>query len=174
MVEFIQPPRELRQKTGKGVPGAGLRAVRTAEDAMKRHQERVDYSKIAGPSLDRLSELLSHLILEPGDVETARQAYEIAHNLRGEGGSFGYPAVTQVAALMSRLFDGAADLGRRQLDVIRLQVATLRAILRLRSKGAPTGVALEVINGLAQLVDRYAAAAAAAGPGQRRELAGAA
>ena len=29
---------------------------------------------------------------------------------------------------MSRVFDGAADLGRRQLDVVRLQVATLKAI----------------------------------------------
>src|SRR5258708_906208 len=98
VVEFIQPPRELRQKTGKGVPGAGLRAVRSAEDAFKRHQDRVDYRSIAQPSLDRLSDLLSHLIFEPGDAEAARQAYEIAHNLRGEGGSSGYPAVSQAAA----------------------------------------------------------------------------
>ncbi len=160
MVEFIQPPRELRQKTGKGVPGAGLRAVRSAEDAFKRHQDRVDYRSIAQPSLDRLSDLLSHLIFEPGDAEAARQAYEIAHNLRGEGGSFGYPAVSQVAALMSRVFDGADDLDRRQLDVIRLQIATLRAIVRARSKGTPSGITLEVINGLAYLVDRLVAIAA--------------
>jgi len=171
VVEFIQPPRELRQKTGKGVPGAGLRAVRSAEEAFKRHQERVDYRIVAGPSLDRLSDLLSHLIFEPADAETARQAYEIAHNLRGEGGSFGYPAVSQVAALMSRVFDGAADLGRRQLDVIRLQIATLKAIVRDRSKGAPNGVTLEVITGLAFLVDRYAQQQKLAG---EQSLAGAA
>jgi hypothetical protein len=158
-VEFIQPPRELRQKTGRGVTGAGLRAVRSAEQALKRHQERVDYRSIAEPSLERLSELLSRLILEPNDAETARQAYEIAHNLRGEGGSFGYPAVSQVAALMSRLFDGVSNLGRRQIDVIRLQLATLKVIVRQRSKGSPTGVTLEVINGLAFLVERNAVAA---------------
>jgi hypothetical protein len=161
VVEFIQPPRELRQKTGKGVPGAGLRAVRAAEEAFKRHQERTDYRTIAGPSLDRLSELLSHLILEPNDAGAAKEAYEIAHNLRGEGGSFGYPAVSQVAALLSRVVDGVADLDRRQIDVVRLQVAALRAIVRQRSKGAPTGITLEVINGLAHLVDRFAAAEAA-------------
>jgi hypothetical protein len=164
VVEFIQPPRELRQKTGKGVPGAGLRAIRSAEDALKRHQERVDYGSIAKPSLERLSELLSRLILEPNDPVTAREAYEIAHNLRGEGGSFGYPAVSQVAALMSRLFDGAADLGRGEIDVVRLQLATLKAIVRLRSKGSPTGVTAEVIDGLAFLVERGAAASAAPMP----------
>ena len=164
MVEFIQPPRELRQKTGKGVPGAGLRAIRGAEQALKRHQDRVDYRNIAEPSLEKLSELLSHLILEPADAEIAHKAYEIAHNLRGEGGSFGYPAVSQVAALMSRVFDAGIDLGRRQLDVIRLQLDTLKAIVRNRSKGAPAGITLEVINGLALLVDRYAAAGPAPRP----------
>ncbi|MBI1775990.1 MAG: Hpt domain-containing protein [Proteobacteria bacterium] len=174
MVEFIQPPRELRQKTGKGVPGAGLRSVRTAEDAFKRHQNRVDYGNIAGPSLDRLSELLSRLILEPADSAAAKQAYEIAHNLRGEGGSFGYPAVSQVATLMSRVFDGSDDLDRRQLDVIRLQLATLKAIVRSRAKGAPSGITIEVISGLAQLVERYVDYTAPGAGGNEMAPAGAA
>ncbi|MBI1775960.1 MAG: Hpt domain-containing protein [Proteobacteria bacterium] len=157
MAEFVMPPSSLRDKVGKGIPGGGVKAMREAEAAAKRHLERSDYAKIAQSSLDRLSAELRSLIADPADRLAAKRAYEIAHDLRGEGGSFGYPAVSQVATLIVKVLDETTGLAPDQVEVIRLQIATLRAIVRLRAKGRPYGTTLEVINGLELLVERLAA-----------------
>ncbi len=154
MAEFVMPPRSLRDKVGKGIPGGGVKAMRDAEDAARRHLERSDYAQIAQSSLDRLGGELRRLIENPADAEATKRAYEVAHDLRGEGGSFGYPAISQVATLIGRVLEHTAGLATDELEVIRLQIATLKAIVRTRAKGRPYGVTLEVINGLELLVER--------------------
>ncbi len=61
MSDLIKAPRELRDKTGAGVPGGGRAIVKKAELAAKRHLDRVDYRSIAQESLDRLRRLTAQL-----------------------------------------------------------------------------------------------------------------
>src|SRR5258708_33716241 len=91
MAEFVKPPKQLVDKTGKGVPGQGARALKKAEEAVKQHQNRVDYKSIAQESLDRINTSLKLLIADPGSIEAEKRIYELAHNLKGEGASFGDP-----------------------------------------------------------------------------------
>ncbi|MBI1778281.1 MAG: Hpt domain-containing protein [Proteobacteria bacterium] len=159
MAEYVKPPKHLSDKTGKGVPGGAARVVKKADEAVKRHQQRVDYRRIAQPSLDGLIEALNELTEDPNRAEAAKRIYELAHNLKGEGGSFGYPAVSQVAALLSQVAENVAQADPRKLAVIQLQIDSLRAIVRSGQKGRPEGLTQEVINSLEMLVSKYLTAA---------------
>ncbi len=159
MAEFVKPPKQLVDKTGKGVPGQGARALKKAEEAVKQHQNRVDYKSIAQESLDRINTSLKLLIADPGSIEAEKRIYELAHNLKGEGASFGYPAVSRVADLLCRVTEKPGRRSPRRLKVIRVQIDSLKAMVRENVKGSPHGIALEIIQELGVLVDKYLARA---------------
>ncbi len=102
---------------------------------------------------------MNELTEDPNRAEAAKRIYELAHNLKGEGGSLGYPAVSQVAALLSQVAENVAQADPRQLTVIQLQVDSLRAIVRSGQKGRPEGLTQEVINALETLVSKIMSAA---------------
>ncbi|MBI1775487.1 MAG: Hpt domain-containing protein [Proteobacteria bacterium] len=157
MADFLKPPRELGDKTGPGVPLGGRAIIAKAEGATKRHLQRVNYRTIAKESLDRLRVLLPQLTDHPDSADIAKKIYEVAHNLRGEGASFGYPAISNVAELICRLIERPSERTGRQLRILNVQIDALRAMVRHNIKGAPQGIALEIITALATLVDRVAA-----------------
>jgi len=155
VAEYVKPPKHLSEKTGKGVPGGAARVVKKADEAVKKHQQRVDYRRIAQSSLDGLIEALVELTEDPNRAEAAKRIYELAHNLKGEGGSFGYPAVSQVAALLSQVAENVKQADPRKLKVIQIQIDSLRAIVRSGQKGRPEGLTQELITAVESLVTKY-------------------
>ncbi len=155
VTQFITPPRQLIDKTGQAVRGLGAAVLRKAEAAAKRHVDAVDYRKMVQPSLIQLDASLGRLTADPRSGETIKRIYELAHNLKGEGGSFGYPSVSSVAGLICRVTEQHEQHHPRRLVVVSVQVDSLRAMVRYDVKGDPKGVALEIITELARLVDLY-------------------
>ena len=155
MAEYVTPPRTLADKTGRGLPGQGNRLVRKADQAVKEHIAKVDYRLIAGDSLNRLNHLMHEFSGDPTRGDLSRSIYELCHDLRGEGASFGYPSVSRVADLICRVIDGKVRRDKRFLDVIKIEVASLRAMVRYDVRGEPEGIALELIDALDFLVDSF-------------------
>lgn len=156
MVEFVKPPRSLADKTGRGTPGAGDRLIKKADEAVKEHQSKVDYKKIANASLDKLNGLMRQFLADPpGQAATGHQIYELCHDLKGEGASFGYPAVSRCADLICRVMDAQTQRNQRFLEIVKLEVDSIRAMIRFDVKGNPRGLALEIIDALEFLVDNY-------------------
>ena len=153
--QFVKPPKQLVDKTGKGIPGAGAKALKKAEEAAKKHTARVDYKAIAQESLDQINSSLKQLLDDPASREAEKRIYELAHNLKGEGASFGYPAVSRVADLLCRVTEKPGQKSPRRLKVIRVQIDSLKAMVRENVKGSPQGIALEVIQALGTLVEKY-------------------
>lgn len=123
---------------------------------MKDHQGRVDYKKIAGASLDKLHQLMLDFLANPlANGETGHKIYELCHDLKGEGASFGYPAVSRVADLICRVMDCKAQRSQRFLEIVKIEVDSIRAMVRFDVKGNPRGLAMEIIDALEFLVDNY-------------------
>jgi hypothetical protein len=155
VVQFITPPSQLVEKTGRPVPGLGATVLRRANAAHKRHIEATDYHKVVEPSLAMLSDSLGQLRTTPTSSHAARQIYNTAHNLKGEGGSFGYHAVSSVASLLCRVTEEPDRSHPRRVVVVSVHVDSLKAMVRYDIKGEPSGLALEVISALSSLVDLY-------------------
>jgi hypothetical protein len=155
MAQYITPPRTLADKTGRGMPGFGDRLVKKADQAAKAHVSRVDYRAIAWDSLNRLNLLMGELSADPTRDDLSRRIYELCHNLRGEGASFGYPSVSRVSDLICRVMDCEGRRDKRFLDVVKIEMMSLRAMVRYNVKGEPQGIALEIIDALDFLVDTF-------------------
>ena len=153
--QIIHPPTQLIDKTGSAVPGLGAVVLRRANDAAKRHVEKTDYCLLVQPSLKLIEASLGYLRSDPSSSEATKRIYDVAHDLRGEGGSFGYPAVSSVAALICRVTEEYEREHPKRLVVVSLQVDSLKAMVRYNVKGDPQGLALEIITALATLVDLY-------------------
>ncbi len=110
---------------------------------------------------DEVETLKGHLATArqaPGaNAEAMRAAYEIVHVVKGQGGSFGYPLITDVGDLLCRLMHEGRDQDRRTLDLIDEHVRVLSYIIdrKLSGDGGDQGKAL--MDELNALNMRYAA-----------------
>jgi len=81
-----------------------------------------------------------------------RELFAVAHGLRGQGGSFGYPLITTIAASLNRLIEARTQFDAPAMAAIQGHVAALRTVIeaRMAGDGGPTGAAL--LDGLARLL----------------------
>jgi hypothetical protein len=63
--------------------------------------------------------------------------YDIAHEVRGQGGSFGFPLISAIGDSLCRFLDGRKSLGERELDVVQIHVLAMKAVFRQGLKGEP-------------------------------------
>ncbi|GAB4186168.1 MAG: hypothetical protein OHK0024_26430 [Thalassobaculales bacterium] len=155
-IEVIHPPNKVRSLVGGGGAKGGLdpAALARAEAALERVQEAIDFASTSEPDMQALTEALA--ALAPGQAAgegAARRLYRITHDLRGQGGNFGYPLVTRIGSSLCRFLEARATLGKADIDILRAHVDALRAILRNRLKGDGGKIGLQIAEELEVLVD---------------------
>ena len=107
---------------------------------MARVQARLDalsarYPEMAQPDYDRLAALWHELRSGGGTADENETFRRIIHDFKGQGGSVGYPLISDIAALLGELIrcaDLASELARQAVDQ---HVAAIRAVLHNRMAG---------------------------------------
>ena len=86
---------------------------------------------------------------QPGD---RRKQFEeinlLAHELRGQGGTFGYPLVTTFAKM---LYDFTGPEGRQEdsaVEIVKAHVDALRVVIREKISGNGGQIGKELLNSL--------------------------
>jgi chemotaxis protein histidine kinase CheA len=114
---------------------------RKMEAVLARAQAAVaDLAKNYGPStladLDRCAALLQAARADAaGRAASIKELYGIAHNVKGQGGAFGYPLVTRIAHSLCTLVRQERDFIDADLGVIQAHLDALRLILVKDIKG---------------------------------------
>lgn len=83
--------------------------------------------------------------------DAARGMREIAHNVKGQGSSFGYPLMTRVGDSFHRLVKVLETVDDGKLKLLEAHVTTLQTVLEkdIRGSGGDVGAALsERLEGL--------------------------
>jgi len=152
-VEFIAVPNTLKTKVKITADGADEAMLAKAEAIIVELKD--DYLTWAEADISRLhtaaAELkeLSSASAETVDPETVKKTFhnifEISHDMRGQGGSFGYPLMTAVCDRMCQFIEKVWDdpkLG--QLPVLSVCIDTMSLIItqRLDADGGPMGANL--------------------------------
>ncbi len=72
------------------------------------------------------------------------EAHDIAHNLKGQGASFGYPLITSIAQSLLNLLRGQEKSDPRAIKIAAAHVNALRTILDkdIQGSAGPRGEAL--------------------------------
>ncbi len=114
--------------------------IAMAEEAMRALAET--FVPYAREEVARLSVLVTEAREAPGvNDETVQAMFQIAHNIKGQGTSFGYDLVTDVGASLSELTRGSGPRDGQSLDVIDHHARVLRTILDedIRGDGGELG-----------------------------------
>lgn len=149
---FFSPPNNLRQKVGTG--GLPATIIRRAEEVVA--DNKIDFTPYAQAYL-----VMTEKALQKARDDRMRTRIHINALLRplmqikANCAMFGYPLLTEVAAIAQSFLDNIASLDDDALDVIDAHVKTIQIILQheLRGDGGRQGENL--MNELDSVCERY-------------------
>lgn len=153
-LEIIHPPNLLRGKVTVGGPGAVDAA--TIERAEKVIVGMADsYIDWAGNDVKKLVAAMDRLKSEPAKRDALSVMFETSHDMKGQGGSFGYPLVTSIANELCRLIEKIEDEPNAdEIDAIRVYVESLKLIVKEKIKGDGGKQGEAVLMGLRMVTDK--------------------
>lgn len=153
--QIVNPPNLLRDK----VSGSGP----ISEDMLKRAEVAVEglsaqFDALLQTELEKLSALVEEGVQEPSRrPEIAQSIFEITHDVRGQAGTFDYPLITRVGSSLCRFTDGLEGCAERELEVIRLHIEAMQAILASSLRGDGDAVGEQIADGLEAAVRKVLA-----------------
>ncbi|MFO7482909.1 hypothetical protein [Oceanibaculum nanhaiense] len=148
--EVIQPRNKLREMVGGGKQALGNDTLRKAETAAKKVQDKTDYTGHAQTNLTRLMVAYDRAQGEER-AEALHDMFEISHDMRGEGGSFGFPLVTQIGDILCKYLTALKSPDALEPPIVKLHIDALKVVINQRLRGEGDDTAKQVVDGLAQI-----------------------
>jgi HPt (histidine-containing phosphotransfer) domain-containing protein len=154
--EVITPPNRLR-KFISTAPGKG-----PFEDPVARAEKAVaklakEFSSWMAEESDRLN-LAREQVKAQGFNKATREAlFHVAHDLKGEAATFGYPKVAAPADSLCRLIEHTPDMTRIPFTLVDQHVDAVRAIIRESGRADIATIADELTRRLREVTDEFLA-----------------
>ena len=152
--EIITPPSNLQNKVQKGGPGAvDLDAIARAEKVIANLAD--DYINWAKEDLVKLENAYSKLKEGKGDQkELLLGVFNVAHDMKGQGGSFGFELMTAVGDKLCRLVEKLDKVGPKEIEKIRIYVDAMQVIISRGLKGDGGKEGQQLLMGLEVMVQK--------------------
>ena len=134
--KIIKPPNSIKSKVGIGGPGAiDPAAIERAEQAIVNLSG--DYLEWVEEDLEKIQNAANTLLTVQGaDVATSLNAvFQISHDMKGQGGSFGYQLITTIGDMLCGLVEGRKEATPELIQVIQVHVATMKLVIAARMEG---------------------------------------
>ena len=158
-VWYFHLPNKLKEKVGGG--GADDGPPTLPDDILEKAEETLqraamDFSTWASDYLEELSSLCNEAEAVP---ERRRRLFGeiclLAHELRGQGGTFGYPLVSEFGKM---LYEATLDTMKNtdnQVEIVAAHIDAMRVVLRDKIAGDGDDVGKEVQATLQAAIQRY-------------------
>lgn len=154
-------PNTLKEKAAGGQVPSGavgempMDMLDQAEEQLERAQ--LDFTQWAAEYLANLSQLCSDALDTDGPRDRIFEEINLlALELRGQGGTFGYPLISQIGKM---LFDATGEGCRSDdtgVEIVRAHIDSMRAVIRDKVAGDGGEIGRAVIQGLKQSLDKRA------------------
>ncbi len=154
--QIITPPNTLKAKAAAGGPNA------VDPDALERAEQVIanmadSYLDWVEEDLKKISVAFDCLVAGSDDREAdLKKVFEIAHDMKGQGGSFGFELITAVGNNLCRLLERFDDSVQPQVqnESIRIHIDAMKLIIssRMRGDGGAQGTA--ILDGVQQMVEK--------------------
>ena len=156
-VKVIKPPDTLSTKVTKGGPGAvDLAAIERAESVIADMAD--SYLDWVEEDLVRISSAQEELKAHKDDpLEYLDKVYQIAHDMKGQGGSFNYDLITILGNDLCRFTEDKKTVSNVDLEVIDLYIGTMHIVISKRMSGDGGAEGNKVLTGLAAVVAKITA-----------------
>ncbi|MBL4693122.1 MAG: phosphorelay protein [Magnetovibrio sp.] len=152
--QFVKPPQTLQNKITKGGPGAvNLAALAKAEAVIENLSD--DYLNWVSEDFVRLEAAFNTLKKgAPDDKANIDAMFSIVHDMKGQGGSFGYPLMTQISDLLAGILENSETFGSREHKSMRVYIDAMRVVIshKLKDDGGAEGK--QLLMGLTLMRDK--------------------
>jgi len=151
-MEIINPPNLLKAKVKTGGPGAvDAATLERAEAAVANLTDQ--YLDWVVQDLDRIGKAYEELESagEESIPDKLEAVFQISHDIKGQGGSFGYDMMTSVGNQLCRLIEHADSANPKLIEAIGVHVETMKLVIAQQIKGNGGKVGEQMLFGLEQI-----------------------
>lgn len=159
-VQVINPPPTLNAKVSIGGPGAVDKATLERAEAVIADLSG-DYLEWAQEDLRQIQVAIDSIDLNSDAEELQKvldRIFAISHDIKGQGGSFGYDLMTTIGTDLCRFAETIDTLKTSDVEVIGLHVDTMKRVIADEIKGDGGKKGEVVLSGLAAVVEKVAGA----------------
>ena len=157
IVRFYRFKNRLKEKTAGLAPGRGeipAEALEAAERALSKMSE--DYPDWVKGLIGKLQEQHGRCVDTP---EKRRDCFEqialIAHDMKGQGGTFGYPLITAFADSLYGFTHSRGDVTDNQVELVKSHLDAMRAVIRGRVSGDGGEIGSQLTQTLNEAIEKY-------------------
>ena len=152
--EIITPPSSLKSKVREGGPGAvDLETLERAENVIAGMTD--SYIEWVQEDLQKLDEAYKVMAASENPTkEDADAVFQVSHDIKGQGGSFGYDLMTVIGNELCRLIERNEEFGTAEVQAIKVHIDAMKLVIqnKMRGDGGPNGQAL--VAGIRQVGDK--------------------
>ena len=154
-------PNTLKVKVGgtsKSGPGAiPQQLLDQASDVLERTAS--DFTDWAIDDLTKVSKLCDEAMKEPDSRgECFESINKVAHELRGQGGTFGYPMVSVLSKMLHENTHAGCGLGDKDVAVVKAHIDAMRVVFTNKISNDGGEIGKQLLEGLAAVVIKIHAA----------------
>ena len=132
IAEIYQRHNQLKDKISYGSDGVDMATIARAEAVIVGMQG--EFIAWFQNDIETLQNRFNTAVALPVE-ERAREMTALrvsVHDMKGQGGSFGFPLVTNIANTLGQFMDACAEFGPRELEVMRVHIDALRLVVNER------------------------------------------
>ena len=153
-LEITTPPTNLKSKVREGGPGAV--DLETLERAEKVIADMADsYLEWVQEDLRKIDDCYKAMqAAEPPRTEAAESLFQIAHDIKGQGGSFGYDLMTMIGNELCRLLEGQKSFGSAEMQAIKVHIDAMKLVIQNNMTGDGGANGKSLLAGIRQVGDK--------------------
>lgn len=154
LVQIIPPNHKLKAKAAGPNSMTKEQALVRAEAVVK--SRAAEFHQVSIAAIAMLADYWHQTSKKPGEIDEkdVRTLAKMAHDLKGQGATFGYPLVTDVAASLFKLLDRPPLKHPAFKEVIEVHVSTLQVIIAHNMRGDGGGAGQALLKGVSAAAEK--------------------
>jgi HPt (histidine-containing phosphotransfer) domain-containing protein len=158
VVRYYRFKNRLKEKTlglGGGTGAVSAEALQKAQEALESMAE--DYPDWVNGLISELNNYHGRCVDTPEKRHDCfAEMHRIAHDMQGQGGTFGYPLISSFAeSLHSFTLPTKNEITDNMVELVKAHIDSMRAVIRGRVSGDGGKIGTELQESLNQAIDRY-------------------